>query len=191
MSLSFLPLLQASAELTGLEKAALISQVVIGAFFALLVPLLLVVILQVRKLSRVVKELGEKGLDRASPMLERGRGAAENVEFVTMAVRNDVEQITTSVKGLADRLKQASERMEDRVAEFNALMDVVQSEAEDLFVGTAATVRGVRAGAHALSGGPADRAVDAATEVELRRLEPGDDEDAVGETYVTRSEPVR
>lgn len=191
MSLNFIPLLQASADLTGLEKAALISQIVIGAFFALLVPLLLVVILQVRKLSRVVKELGEKGLERAGPMLERGRGAAENVEFVTMAVRNDVEHISSSVKGLADRLKEASERMEDRVAEFNALMDVVQSEAEDLFVGTAATVRGVRAGAQALSAGPGERALDAATEAELRRLEPGDDEDTLGETYVTRSEPVR
>ena len=185
-SLDAYPLLQAAADLTGLEKAALISQIVVGAFFALMVPLLLLVMLQVRRLSRVVKELGEKGLQRADPLLERGRGAMENVEFVTMAVRNDVEQITTAVKGLSDRLKQASDRMEERVAEFNALMDVVQSEAEDVFIGTAATVRGVRAGARALSGGGEPEVIDEETEARLRQLAPGEDEDPVGESFVTR-----
>jgi hypothetical protein len=187
LTTGFLPLMQASAAggLSGLEKAALISQIIVGAFFALLVPLLLVVILQVRKLSGVVKDLGEKGLQKADPLLDKSRGAMENVEFVTMAVRNDVEQITTSVKRLSDRLKQASDRMEDRVAEFNALMDVVQSEAEDLFVGTAATVRGVRAGAKVLSGGAPETSIGEDAEEELRRLEPGED-NVVGESFVTR-----
>jgi hypothetical protein len=36
--------------------------------------------------------------------------------------------------------------MEERIEEFNALMEVVQSEAEDIFIDTAATVRGVREG---------------------------------------------
>ena len=40
--------------------------------------------------------------------------------------------------------------MERRVEEFNALMEVVQSEAEDILLGSAAAVRGVRASARSL-----------------------------------------
>jgi hypothetical protein len=41
--------------------------------------------------------------------------------------------------------------MEERIEEFNALMEVVQGEAEDIFLGTASTVRGVREGARAIA----------------------------------------
>jgi hypothetical protein len=54
------------------------------------------------------------------------------------------------VKALTGRLHQASARMEERIEEFNALMEVVQSEAEEVFLDTAATVRGVREGARAM-----------------------------------------
>jgi phage shock protein A len=69
------------------------------------------------------------------------------VEFITHALRTDVERLNTSVRALTDRLHQASDRMEERIEEFNALMEVVQGEAEDIFLDTAATVRGVREGA--------------------------------------------
>lgn len=36
--------------------------------------------------------------------------------------------------------------MEDRIEEFNALMEVVQGEAEEIFIDTASTMRGVREG---------------------------------------------
>jgi hypothetical protein len=44
--------------------------------------------------------------------------------------------------------------MEERIGEFNVLMEVVQSEAEDVFVGAASTIRGVRAGTRTLRAGP-------------------------------------
>ena len=40
--------------------------------------------------------------------------------------------------------------METRIDEFNALLEVVQAEAEETFLKTAAAVRGVGAGARAL-----------------------------------------
>ncbi len=43
--------------------------------------------------------------------------------------------------------------MEERIEEFNALMEVVQGEAEDIFLDTASTVRGVRAGARSIASG--------------------------------------
>jgi hypothetical protein len=41
--------------------------------------------------------------------------------------------------------------MEERVEEFNALMDVVQDEAEAVLLDTASVVRGVRVGAQTMS----------------------------------------
>jgi hypothetical protein len=41
--------------------------------------------------------------------------------------------------------------MEERIEEFNALMEVVQTEAEHIFIDTASTVRGVREGARSIA----------------------------------------
>ena len=83
----------------------------------------------------------------------------DNVEFITGALRTDVQKLNASVTALTDRLHQASDRMEERIEEFNALMEVVQEEAEEIFIDTAATVRGVRESAAAIGRGretPAD-----------------------------------
>ena len=98
-----------------------------------------------------------------APVSDRAGVISDNVEFITQAVRADVEQLNDSVKGLTDRLKLASERMEERIEEFNALMEVVQEEAEEIFIDTAATVRGVRHGA-ATIGRPEDERPEAPEE---------------------------
>jgi hypothetical protein len=43
--------------------------------------------------------------------------------------------------------------MEKRIQDFTALVEVLQTEAEDLALDTAAAVRGVRAGTRSLAGG--------------------------------------
>ena len=90
----------------------------------------------------------------------RARSVAENVDFITMAVRTDVQKVTASVSGLNDRLKEASERMEERIQDFTALVEVLQNEAEDLALDTAAAVRGVRAGTRSLVGQNEDPTAD-------------------------------
>ena len=75
------------------------------------------------------------------------------MEFITQALRADVERLNASVRALTDRLQLASERMEERIEDFNALMEVVQDEAEGIFIDTASTVRGVKAGARSITGG--------------------------------------
>jgi methyl-accepting chemotaxis protein len=174
---------------SGLESAAVVSVVVIGVFFLLLLPIVFLLFVQIRKVNRTVRELGEKGLRRADPLIESGKAAMDNVEFISMAVRTDVERITTSVKSLSDRLQQTSDRMEERIAEFNALMEVVQSEAEDIFMDTAATVRGVREGARSLAASGASTSGEP-DEEELRLANPSDEE-PLGEAYVSRPEPGR
>jgi len=99
---------------------------------------------------RSVAEVREAVRQHLGPVSDRARIISDNVQFITQALRSDVERLNASVKALTDRLHQASERMEERIEEFNALMEVVQGEAEEVFLDTAATVRGVKAGARAM-----------------------------------------
>ena len=138
----------------GLETAAQISLVVLGVTLLALLAALVILLGQIRGLSRAARALGTRALDRSGPLMDRGKAVVDNVEFITRAVRSDVERLNASVKALTDRLHQASDRMEERIEEFNALMEVVQSEAEAVFVETASTVRGVQASARSLADAP-------------------------------------
>jgi len=102
---------------------------------------------------RTVVELRSAVRQNLGPVSDRARSISDNVQFITQALRADVERLNASVKALTARLHQASARMEERIEEFNALMEVVQSEAEEVFLDTAATVRGVREGARAMGRG--------------------------------------
>lgn len=99
------------------------------------------------QLRRTTAELRRAAHQHFGPVSDRARAVSDNVEFITHAIRVDVERLNDSVKALTDRLHQASDRMEERIEEFNALMEVVQGEAEEIFLDTASTVRGVREGA--------------------------------------------
>ena len=144
---SVVPLSQAAQGTVAstIQVAAEISTVVIGVCFLFAV---VAVFLQLKKLLAALQ-------DNIQPVTDRARVAAENVEYISAVVREDVLKVRASVSGLSDRLKQASERMEERVEEFNALMDVVQDEAEAVLLDTAAVVRGVRAGAQTMGKGVA------------------------------------
>lgn len=107
---------------------------------------------QLRKLTRSVGAVAKRMEKDAAPVMERARNVAANVDFITAAVRSDVEKVNESVTHLNHRLKEASERMEERIQDFTALVEVIQDEAEDLALDTAAAVRGVRAGTRALAG---------------------------------------
>ncbi len=129
---------------------------------------------------RVNRMLGEVRLgvrQNLGPVSDRARSISDNVEFITQVLRSDVESLNASVQALTDRLTLASERMEERIEEFNVLMQVVQGEAEDIFLDTAATVRGVREGARSIAG--ARRRAEAGSEPENPPVE-GDDEDTDG-----------
>ena len=152
-SVSVFPLQQAVASTAPntLQVAAEVSTVVIGVISVMLLVVILLFLVQLRKLLRSLQQ-------HVQPVTDRARVAAENVEYITALVRQDVQKVRTSVSGLSDRLGKASERMEERVEEFNALMDVVQDEAESVLLETAAIVRGVRAGAQTIGGSVAGTA---------------------------------
>ena len=130
----------------GLAVAADVSIVVVAIAVVVLAIVVAALLLRVNRVLGDVRQ-------NIGPVAERSRGIAENVEFITRTLRKDVEQLNDSVTALTDRLRLASDRMEERIEDFNALMEVVQDEAEDIFIDTAATVRGVRAGARTMAEG--------------------------------------
>ena len=87
--------------------------------------------------------------DRSRPVLDRAAGVADNVDAITRSLRAETRHLTGSARALSDRLRQASTHMETRIDEFNALLEVVQAEVEELFLTTASAVRGATVGARA------------------------------------------
>lgn len=160
--------------------AADIAVLVAAAAIAIVALTVVPLILEWRRTIVEVKGALHQNL---GPVSDRARSISDNVQFITQALRSDVERLNASVQALTDRLHQASDHMETRIEEFNALMEVVQEEAEGIFLDTAATVRGVREGARTLgrrsTGAPAVPAADPDEESDLEptpaAVEPEDD----------------
>ena len=87
------------------------------------------------------------------PLTKHAHSIADNLDYITTAIRADVGMIQDTLKSANRAIQGAVGNTEKKINEFNALLDVVQGEAEGLFVSTAATVRGVKTGASHLVGG--------------------------------------
>jgi uncharacterized protein YoxC len=87
-----------------------------------------------------------------NPLTRHASNIADNLDYITTSIRNDVQQVNATIAAANRRLNQAVELTETRMNEFNALLQVVQQEAEQAFVSTASVVRGVRTGAAAFGG---------------------------------------
>ncbi|HEY7698061.1 MAG TPA: hypothetical protein VIE88_06565, partial [Vicinamibacteria bacterium] len=118
-----------------------------GATLATMLGALLLVtilLLQTRRAAKGVRTIRDR--IASDPAIESLRKAAANVDAISRTVQSEVERLSGSVGRLTDRLDQASNRIEERIEDLNAFIEVVQGEAEDAFVDSAATARGVRAG---------------------------------------------
>ena len=107
-------------------------------------------------LARVVHRL--KGLDEslkditrdARPVLDRARAIGENLNFMVMSVRKEIDRVAETVALANDRLEDVLESAEDRVQDLSALVDVVQDEVEDTLITASSALRGIRTGAKLL-----------------------------------------
>jgi uncharacterized protein YoxC len=104
-----------------------------------------------RKTYKKVQETVDRVQNDINPILHHAHAVADNVNYVTSAIRMDVQQLQGTIASTQERLNRAAVLAEQRINQFNALLEVVQDEAEDLFIGTAATIRGVKVGTEALS----------------------------------------
>ena len=99
-----------------------------------------------RLLKNLNKFFSHVGKD-LEPLIKQGHQMTEDLTYVTGAVRQDVTRLRQQIAGAQERLNHAAAEAEQRANEFNALLKVMQAEAEDLFIGTASTARGLRVSA--------------------------------------------
>jgi len=100
-----------------------------------------------RKSYKKFNDLLDRVYGDINPLVRHAHNVTDNLDYITTSIRVDLQLVNQTIATANDRLLEAVKVTEERVKEFNALIDVVQREAEDVFVSTAATVRGVRVGA--------------------------------------------
>ena len=92
----------------------------------------------------------------ARPALDRARAVGENLNFLVMSVRKEVEHASETMSLANERLEEALSAAEARVQELGALIDVVHDEVEDTVITATSALRGIRAGARVLRRGRGD-----------------------------------
>lgn len=139
-----------------------------------------------RKSYAKVSDLLDRVYGDVNPIMRHATAIADNVNYITTSVRTDVQMVNATIAAANQRLQQAVALTEQRLNEFNALLEVVQQEAESMFVATASTVRGVRTGAAALHHeDETDAAFDAAV-LASEELDDGYDDPDATEAGTTR-----
>jgi uncharacterized protein YoxC len=99
-----------------------------------------------RKSYKKVSDMLDKIYGDINPLMRHASSIADNIDYITTSIRVDVQQVSRGVAAVNQRLQDAVAGAESRMRELNALLDVVQEEAESAFVTTAATIRGVQTG---------------------------------------------
>jgi len=103
-----------------------------------------------RKSYSKISDLLDRVYGDINPLMRHASAIADTVNYISTSVRTDVQQVNATIAAANLRLQEAVALTEQRLGEFNALLAVVQEEAEGMFIATASTVRGVRTGAAAL-----------------------------------------
>ena len=155
---------QVGTEPSLLDQVTSIASTVLTISFLVLTVALVPAAWNFRKSYARINELLERVYGDINPLMRHASSIADNVNYVTTSIRVDVQQINQTIASANARLTQAIAMTEDRLREVNALLAVVQEEAEDMFVSTASTMRGMRAGAAVLR----DEALPRAADVDVR-----------------------
>lgn len=108
------------------------------------------VALEVRRISHETHAMITRISGDATPLIQQVAVIVTNMYHMTNSLKTHLETVGAAIDKAEHSLKTAVAQTEERLNEFNALLTVVQEEAESMFVATASTVRGVRAGAAAL-----------------------------------------
>lgn len=118
-----------------------------------------------RKSYAKVSDMLDRIYGDINPLMRHASTIADNVNYISTSVRVDIQQVSQTIAAANQKLAASLELAEERIKEMNALMAVVQEEAEGVFVTTASTLRGVRTGIN--------QAFDKEEELDDRYLESG------------------
>lgn len=135
------------------ERTASVAGGLLSIFALLLVLALIPVVWSFRKSHKAVQDMIGKLQADIAPVLRHADAISDDVNFITTAIRSDVQQVNQTVASINRRLTAAVEKAEERVSDLNALLEVAQEEAESAFISTASALRGIGTGAANLTGG--------------------------------------
>ena len=135
---------------SGYEVLTAIALVVIAGSTLVLAVLFTLVCLELRSSQRSLVKAATNARLHLAPLLLRVREMSDNIAAISGTVRKDVTTVSDTVDDASVSVRHAVALTEKRLHDLNALLDVVQGEAEHLFVTAASMVRGVRGGAAAL-----------------------------------------
>jgi uncharacterized protein YoxC len=141
---------QVAVEQGAFAKVATVAQGLMSIAILVLTVVLVPAAWNFRSSYKRVNDLIDRFYGDIGPLVRNANTIADNVNYITTAIRVDVQQFNQTVTLANERLTLAVRTAERRLHELDALMRVVQREAEDAFVSTASTLRGVRAGATTL-----------------------------------------
>ncbi|MDB4879725.1 MAG: hypothetical protein JWL60_1171 [Gemmatimonadetes bacterium] len=178
---------QAAPERGWFEKATAIASGLMTISLIVLAVALVPAAWNFRKSYAKISDLLDRVYGDVNPLMRHASAIADNVNYITTSVRTDVQQVNATIAAANQRLQQAVALTEERLNDFNALLAVVQQEAETMFVATASTVRGVRTGAAALHTEDFDDgAYDATGAMSEELLDGYDDDPGAPEAGTTR-----
>jgi hypothetical protein len=136
---------QAPSDPGWFEQTTQVLDAVLTLTFIALAAAVIPAALNFRKSYKKISELLDRVYADVNPIAHHASRIAENVDYVSTAIRADVQRASALVGDAERRLQKAVARAEMRARELEALLEVAQGEAEETLVTAAAAVRGVRA----------------------------------------------
>lgn len=140
-----------------LGTIAALANVLVSIAVIVLVAILVPAALSLRRATDKASRLIDKLSGELTPFATRANRISDNVDSITSTVRAEVEELSRTVRYVAERTRLGVEGVEQRVGELSALITVAQNELEQAVVSTAATLHGVQAGVVALGGASSPR----------------------------------
>ena len=136
----------------GLALVSAWTMVAMGLAFLAILVVLVLVLAELRTLSRTWTGFLTTTTDRSKPLVEHANSTARNLDHITSVVRSEIDRLNGMIGGVTDDIGEASLEVKRRIADLSALLDLAQSEAEDAVLDAAAKLRMLRKGAGLLAG---------------------------------------
>jgi uncharacterized protein YoxC len=151
--------------------------------FLVLMLILIPALLKFRKTAEKLEAVLDHVERNIEPVSKHAAHIADNIDYISTSIRADVQELRRTLLSANSGVRDAIESSERRLHELGAVLRVVQEEAEQAFVSTASTIRGLRAGAETFREIGAPRRREAARD----DLDDADDEDALDEDDLDES----
>ncbi len=107
---------------------------------------LLVLLREIRGLTRVIERVADTMEHDAKPVLEAVRNVVADATGVVDAIKSEAEGFTDTVRDVREGVNGLVVRVEERLLDLDALIDVLQYEVEETALDIAAAMRTTRRG---------------------------------------------